>query len=250
MAPAQQRLDPGHRSAGVGLRLVVDFELAPLDGLANLRLEAEPAGRQLVHRAGVEAVVGLQRAPRLVSCHSGVPEQHLRVLAVRGVEGDAHPQGQRELLAAHAERRPEGRDQLARDGTASSGVRTSWSTTANSSCPSRPTVSPSLTQDDSLQATSFSSRRARTGARVSSAALIRRTSTQSTATRPRRQLARDTACSSRSTRSIRFGRSVTVSWVARCPRRVDSWSRATSTEARAAKTRTRPLSDAIEGLRS
>ena len=142
MDPADERLD-AHDPAGleVGLRLVVDDELLLLDRAAQLARERQPLGVVRVLLGAVDGRAGV-RALGDVHRDVGVLEQRVRVLPVLAEDGDADARGHLEREAAELERLLE--RLVDAGGEAVRELRRACgSRTANSSPPSRATVSSS-----------------------------------------------------------------------------------------------------------
>ncbi len=88
MIPPQQHLGARDQSAAeVQLRLVMELELVPLDGVAHLHDERELVGRARLVLLAVEAVAdaGLLRH---VHRHVRMAQERARVRGVRRIDGD------------------------------------------------------------------------------------------------------------------------------------------------------------------
>ena len=102
--PAEQRLGAEHLGRlQVEEGLEVELELVVGDGLAQAALEREPLDGLGVHRGRVELVVVAALLLGPVHRRVGVAHQGLRVVAVGGVDGDAHARRDEELAAVDPE---------------------------------------------------------------------------------------------------------------------------------------------------
>ena len=108
MEPAHQGFDR-HHGAGIetNLRLIVDHQLAALDGLAQLGLEDQTLEGGGVHIGRVELVAAARMLLRPVQGGIGVADQRLGVVAVVRVEGNPESGAEMELLVFELQRRQE-----------------------------------------------------------------------------------------------------------------------------------------------
>jgi len=114
--PAQQRLDAGdHAVGGACLRLVVQEELAALDGAAQRVLERKPGGHRGVQVLAEEAEDAAALRLGAVHRHVGMPDEAVEIDAVGRVHRDADAGRDDDLLLPELQRRAQGIQQALRD---------------------------------------------------------------------------------------------------------------------------------------
>ena len=157
MPPPDECLRADHRVAGqVDRRLVVQDQFVAVQRVVQLRLQRDPVDDRLAH-ARVIAVVSAQTRP-LGPVHRqvGVAEQRVGGFVV-GRDGDPHTGRDEQLPSLQLVALPDTVGDPVGEGVDVASAR-SGMITANSSPPSRATVSPGRRHSRSLSATATSRR--------------------------------------------------------------------------------------------